>query len=314
MHPTTYTLFLSLFPILTSFGQQSSIHKLSLLSQPVPTDSALIFGPEIISTADFEFAITFDPDIDELFFTRRKPDADNEIFTMQMVNGKWNEPTPVFFKANEGWDFEPHIDPSGNRLYFGSTRPLPDTSSGRGLRQWYCERKDDIWSSPTPLEKPFLDRSVIMYLTAAENGNLYFTTGEKGDKPEDWVIYWATPDNDHYGEIIRMDSAINGQGTWIAHSYIAPDESYLLYDFKSESGYGKSDIYISFRQNGTWTKPYNLGAKVNTPQTEMCASVSPDGQFLFFHRGGANEDEGNIYWIAFEPLREEVLSTIESKD
>jgi len=35
----------------------------------------------------------------------------------------------------------------------------------------------------------------------------------------------------------------------------------------------------------------------------MCASVSPDGKYLFFHRGG-EEDIGNIYWIDFVPIKE----------
>jgi hypothetical protein len=98
-----------------------------------------------------------------------------------------------------------------------------------------------------------------------------------------------------------MGEEINAIGKWIAHSFIAPDESYMIYDFKSESGYGESDLYISFNKSGTWTKPYNLGPKINTDQTEMAASLSPDGNYLFFHRG--NENEGNIYWVEFEPIK-----------
>ena len=142
------------------------------------------------------------------------------------------------------------------------------------------------------------------YLTSSKNENLYFTTGEKGDKPEDWVIYNAEKKEGQYKSIDRMPNEINTTGKWIAHSFIAPDESYMIYDFKSESGYGKSDLYISFNKSGKWTKPYNLGPKINTDHTEMAASVSPDGKYLFFHRG--NENEGNIYWVAFEPIKEEI--------
>lgn len=63
-------------------------------------------------------------------------------------------------------------------------------------------------------------------------------------------------------------------------------------------------MYISFNKNGTWTKAINLGPKVNTEKTEMCPSVSPDGKYLFFHRGG--EDDGDIYWIDFRPIKERV--------
>lgn len=282
--------------------RDSDKSNLTLLSNQIPTDTALIFGKDIVSTNNFEFGITFNPEMDELFFTRRIPEKNNEIYTMKLVDAKWSDPEPAFFKANKGWDFEPHIDPKGSRLYFGSTRPLNDTIKSSGLHQWYCKKSQSGWEKPIPLEKPFVDRSVIMYLTSSENGNLYFTTGEKGDKPEDWVIYNSINEKGHYRSIKRMGNEINFPGKYIAHPYISPDESFIIYDGESTSGYGNNDLYISFNKNGTWTEALNLGPEVNTDQTEMCPSVSPDGKYLFFHRGG--EDHGDIYWIDFRPIKE----------
>lgn len=67
----------------------------------------------------------------------------------------------------------------------------------------------------------------------------------------------------------------------IAQSYIAPDESYMIFDGERPSGFGDSDLYISFKRNDSWTEAYNLGPKINTGQTEMAASVSPHGRYLF---------------------------------
>jgi hypothetical protein len=226
---------------------------------------------------------------------------------MKFVDGKWSTPTQAFFKAKKGWDFEPHINPQGNRLYFGSTRPLHDTLPPSGLHQWYSEKSTDGWSLPTPVETPFSNR-FAMYVTAATNGTLYFTAGEKDDKPEDWCIYKATKEKEGYSNFQRMNNKVNFKGKWIAHPYIAPDESYIIYDGEQETGFGENDLYISFNQNGMWTKAFNLGASVNTPQTEMCPTVSPDGKYLFFHRGG--EEKGNIYWIDFKILKEKILDQI----
>jgi Tol biopolymer transport system component len=281
------------------------------LDANIPTDTPLVFGDGIISTDNYEFAITFTPEMDEIFFTRRKPEEDNEIYAMKLVDGKWTNPEPAFFTATEGWDFEPHISPKGDKLYFGSIRPLNDTLKPPGLYQWYSRREANGWSTPVPLEKPFIDKSIIMYLTSSENGNLYFTRGEKGDAPEDWVIYNSVMEDGQYKSINRMGSEINSTGKWIAHSYIAPDESYMIYDFKSDLGFGESDLCISFNKNGIWTEPYNLGPKINTDQTEMAASVSPDGKYLFFHRGGDNH--GNIYWVDFKSIKENALKNINNK-
>jgi hypothetical protein len=304
---TAFTL-LTLLSLLVSSCQVSKKSNLTLFSDQIPTDTPLIFGEGIISTNNYEFAITFSPEMDELFFTRRKPEEDNKIYAMQLVDGKWTNPEPAFFTATEGWDFEPHISPNGDKLYFGSTRPLNDSIKSSGLHQWYSKKEGNGWSTPIPLEKPFVDKSIIMYLTSTEEGNLYFTTGEKGDAPEDWVIYNSIKENGQYKSINRMGKEINAKGKWIAHSYIAPDESYMIYDFKSDLGFGKSDLYISFNKNGAWTETYNMGPKINTDQTEMAASVSSDGKYLFFHRG--NEKEGNIYWVEFNPIKEKILKNI----
>jgi len=151
-----------------------------------------------------------------------------------------------------------------------------------------------------PLEKPFVD-GFTMYITSSKNGNLYFTSNEKGAEPKDGGIYNSINEEGQYRNIKRMGKEINFSGKWIAHSFIAPDESYIIYDGESTSGYGNCDLYISFNKNGTWTEPYNLGPEINTDQCEMTASVSPDGKYLFFHRGG--EDNGDIYWIDFRPTK-----------
>ncbi len=303
-------IILSIFlTLLLVSCQNSEKSNLTLLSDQIPTDTPLIFGKSIISTDNFECAITFSPEMDELFFTRRKPEGDNEIYTMKLVDDKWSEPQLAFFSTTKGWDVEPHINPKGDLLYFGSTRPLKDTIKPSGFHQWYIEKEVNGWGQPIPLEKPFVDR-FTMYITSSENGNLYFTSNEKGAKPEDGGIYNSINEEGQYRSIKRMGKEINFSGKWIAHPYIAPDESYIIYDGERTSGFGDCDLYISFNKNGIWTGPYNLGPEINTEMCEMTASVSPDGKYLFFHRGG--EDNGDIYWIDFRPIKENIMKNINS--
>ena len=302
-----YLFAVTLSLVILSACQEHDKSKLTLLNQIIPKDKAMIFGPGVVSSDNYEFAITFSPEMDEVFWTTRKQDGDNVIYTIRFFEGNWTKPRPAPFKAIEGWDFEPHIDPTGSRLYFGSTRPLRDSATATELNQWYCDKNSNRWSEPKPLEEPFADRPVTMYLTSSEKGNLYFTSGEEGDKPEDWVIYRGIKNKSTY-RIERMSSAVNFEGKYIAHPYIAPDESFLIYDAQSTLGYGESDLYISFNINGEWIEAQNLGPKVNTTKKEMCPSLSPDGKYLFFHRG--NEEEGNIYWIEFGPLKKRLEESI----
>ena len=70
---------------------------------------------------------------------------------------------------------------------------------------------------------------------------------------------------EEYQEAEDLGSSVNGEGIWSLEALIAPDESYLLIgSFGRQPGYGNSDLYISYNQNGTWTTPKNLGPVVNT--------------------------------------------------
>jgi Tol biopolymer transport system component len=138
-----YLTFLFIAFLLCSCKKETPSNLMLLDANP-PTDKPLIFAKGIISTESYEFAITFSPEMDELFFTRRNPGEDNKIYTMQLVDDQWSNPEPTFFTTTKGWDFEPHISSNGDKLYFGSTRPLPDSLKPNGLHQWYST-KNSKW-------------------------------------------------------------------------------------------------------------------------------------------------------------------------
>ena len=304
---------LSIFMIACQSNTKSNI---ALLSDQIPTDTPLLFGKGVISIDNHVIgSITFNPTMDELFFQRRASEESHNIYTMKLIDGKWSKPVLAPFSTNKKYlDFHIRFSPKGDRLYFGSTRPLNDTAKSSGLHQWYVEKKANGWGQPIPfLNTPFTDR-FVMCTTPAANGNLYFTSKEKGQKLKDEGIYYAVNKGDHYTPAKKMGKAINYPGTWIAHPYVAPDESYIIYDAERTSEYENGDLYISFNQNGTWSKSYSLGPKINTKIGEGAATVSPDGKYLFFSRGsekvrkdGSKYWTGGLYWVDFVQLKKEIL-------
>ena len=307
-HVKTLSLFLTLLSAFTSC-QNNKKSSLTLLSDQIPTDTPLIFGQGIISTDDaMEFAITFNPEMTEMYFTRRKPEERNNIFISKLLEGKWSKPELALFSSEDTWDFEPHINPKGDILYFGTNKPLNDSIASSGIHEWQIKKDENGWGQPISLEEPFVDNRFIMYVTSSKNGNLYFTSEAVGATPDDELsIYYTTYREGQYADFKKMGKEIN-TGTMIAHPYIAPDESYMIFDGERPSGFGECDLYISFKENGVWTEAYNLGSKINTEMCEMTASVSPDGKYLFFHRGG--DDHGDIYWIDFRPIKENIVKNI----
>ena len=50
-------------------------------------------------------------------------------------------------------------------------------------------------------------------------------------------------------------------------------------------GFGSCDLFISYKENNSWSKPQNLGKSINSAHWETQPSLSADGRVLFFIRG-----------------------------
>ena len=259
------------------------------LGQKPPGITPEVFAPGIISTEKFEFGATFSPDGTELFFTRR-PDYEgsaNRIYYSRMVNGLWTKPAFATF-ATENFEFLPVITPNGEKLFFYSERPRSDINEFGG-NLWYCIKRDQEWGDAKFFESP-VNKKYTMMVSSTKEGTLYFSGNYDGKRGG----FRAKNDDGKYQIMEYLSQEINA--IRIAHPFIAPDESYLIFDAQI-TGMGKPELFICFReQNGSWSKPQNMGPEINATYTEFAASVSPDGKFLFFHR--RVNGNGEIFWVS----------------
>jgi len=85
--------------------------------------------------------------------------------------------------------------------------------------------------------------------------------------------------------------------------FVSPDESYIIFSSDRDgngNGYNACDLFISFKDaDNRWTKPINMGNKINTDKIERFPWVSPDNKYLFFVRGF-----GDIYWVSASVIKE----------
>jgi Tol biopolymer transport system component len=317
MKKTHFILLFVFGLLLITACQEKDKSNLTLLSSQIPTYTPLIFAPGILTSDSHRSgSITFNPDMTELVVNHRDQEDNFNLYTMKLIDGKWSKMELAPFSTNlEYLDFHPRFTTNGNRLYFGCTRPVTDTikvSNRRGrLPQWYVEKNENgDWNEPILMGQPFID-IYIMGAVPSENDNLYFTSGTRADGEG---IYYAISQNGHYDSIERMGDAINANGKSIAHPYIAPDESYLIYDSEKATEPNNGDLFISFNQNGTWSESYSLGSEINTKMSEGAGTVSPDGKYLFFSRNEKKiKEDGSTYWVSkmywtdFIKLKKEIL-------
>ena len=201
------------------------------LGQQPPGSTPEPFAPGVVSTDGWEYGGTFSPDLKEFYFIREvdgETEPQQEMVVIRQHANHWQE---AVVSPRVG---QPFISPDGKTMHLGKR---------------YKERTDSGWSGLKSLGPPFDDMSIIG-LTASAEGTYFLD--EPGVPNGDGVIRYARLIDGHYEKPKPMSEAINS-GTWNAHPFIAPDESYIIWDGRRDSGFGSSDLYISFRKaDGSW--------------------------------------------------------------
>jgi Tol biopolymer transport system component len=240
------------------------------MGQKPPGLVAKPFAPGIISKDGWELEGVFAPGMKEFYFTSNRKNSTVTGFRQQ--NNVWNK--YIEFKRTG----EVTFSPDGKRMY---------------MAKGYKDRIGDGWSELKSLG-PMFDRKDwgIMRLSASTNATYVFDDYKSND-----VIRISTITDGKRQTPKKLGENIN-IGKWTAHPFIAPDESYLIWDSEREGGIGKTDIYISYRQkDDSWGPAINMGDKVNSDKADFYASVTPDGKYILFNRTMDNKGNTDIYWV-----------------
>jgi hypothetical protein len=107
-----------------------------------------------------------------------------------------------------------------------------------------------------------------------------------------------------WADAVSLGPTVNAGGA--LHAWIAPDESFMLFNSGRSGSHTQLDIWISFRDAaGTWSVPQNLGEPINSgADAILCPTLSPDGDYLFFTRLDMASGTGRIYWAKADFLRD----------
>ncbi len=280
---TTQFLILTVFLLFNTIFAQENVEgdftfphlEGPYMGQEPPGMVAEPFAPGIISTDGWEVEGVFAPGMKEFYYTTslEEPFRPTVIGFRQQGN-VWKKFTEFRRRG------ELSFSPDGSRMH---------------MAKGYKDRMEEGWSERKSLGSAFKEIQ-IMRLTASSKGT--YVLDEVGMPNGDGVIRYSRL-IDGVREAPKPFGAAINTGRMNAHPFIAPDESYLIWDGEREDGFGDSDLYISFRkEDGSWGPAINMGDKVNTERWDAYASVTPDGKYILFNRGMDDENNNiDIYWI-----------------
>ena len=239
------------------------------LGQKPPGMVPEIFAPDVVSSNDhIEMGCTWSPDLREFYFARSEtPEISSNwaIWFIRKEAGVWTEPRIVSFSGRFR-DFGPFIPPDGRCLIF-IRRGNKENKTRMG--SWIVDRKGSTWSHPRFFHEAY-------DLTTNDFRTFYFSTERNKETNQD--IGRMEFNNGVFSAQVKLPQELNTP-EFEAHACLSPDGTYMLFDRTKST-------FVSFlRDDGTWSKGYDLGRKYHIP------AISPDGKYIFF------EYEGDIYWV-----------------
>ncbi len=179
-----------------------------------------------------------------------------------------------------------------NKYYFTSARE--SSTGGRRNRKgqkdniygsfnsdmYAIELVDGKWMEAEKLN-PFINtsRDEIALGFSSDGGVLYYMKGPDYSKGTIYLDSFAIKQENTLSES-RFESSIRAE---IGDVYLQVfTEDIIVFSSNRPGGFGGYDIYMSFKENGKWSKAINLGPKINSRCDEVSPFLTNDGLSVYF--------------------------------
>ena len=247
-------------------------------------ETAAIVGPGIISTTDDEALLGVFENNTLLIFDRIPPGfkdwGNYPIYTSRLINGEWSAPE---YTKHPGmpWFYNIPNPHNGQKVVYASWMPLGKNGEFTDIDLWEASFLNNNWEASQKLPDPVNTKYFDTWPTITEDEEIFYFSNRPGGFG-DGDIYAAESEDGLNYTVQNLGPKINTP--YLEHDpCISPDGSFLIFSSYRKEGYGRDDLYISFRSNmGEWSEALNLGNKVNSEFSENRPSLSDDSKTLYF--------------------------------
>lgn len=209
-------------------------------------------------------------------------------------------------------DYGPVVNADESMMLFTSRRP-GSTGGERGVDGSYYEdiyishrKPDGSWGASQKLFSLINTSSNEATIGLSPDGQkVYIYKDNNGGD-----LYYSTLTGETWSGLTPFGDEINSPH-WETHISLSADGNAMFFSSDRPGGLGGTDLYRCVRlPNGKWSKPLNLGPKINTKYDEDAPYLHPDGKKLFFSSEGHNsiggldimyaeistDENGNLAW------------------
>jgi len=250
----------------------------------------VILGKGTLSTDSVQWNNVYVAKTKEFYFTKMGKST-SIIHKMDYKDGVFKNLEKIGFPEGS-----PHSDiyvaNDGDTMLFSSLMQEHNNDTISDWNIWKSTRKNDKWQAPTPFFNHNLEGNQF-YPWLTQSGNIYFSITPHGSSNSD--LYVSEYKNGAYVTPQALPAHINSKNIE-GDAFVAPDESYIIFaSFEREQNLGKSDLFISFNNQGKWSVPVWLGKEINSEGYDGSPFITHDGKYLIFTSSRGSKDENTFF-------------------
>lgn len=202
------------------------------------------------------------------------------LFNPESVGSSINSPD------DEYW---PSLTADGQKMMF-TRQQAPDKKSVYGPSQedFYISLfSDNSWQKSYNAGAPLNTSQNEGAQSLSSNGNyMYFTACDRPGSLGSCDIYFSSYSDGKWTVPSNIGSPVNTK-SWESQPSVSADGKTLFFSSSRPGGYGGKDLYYSrFTDKNIWSKPVNMGEKINSDGDEMSPFIHFDGKTLYFSSDG----------------------------
>jgi len=143
---------------------------------------------------------------------------------------------------------------------------------------------ENLQYNPQPMNGG-LNKFPMQYFPAlpADMQSIFFTRRTGFDPTDDEDIYISILDEKgEWGNPNSLSDNINSHGNEGTCSISGDGRTLIFTSCLGREGYGSCDLFITYKEGGSWSVPENMGSMINSGAWDSQPSLSADGRTLYF--------------------------------
>ncbi len=229
--------------------------------------------------------------------------ASNSLFS-QIIMPQFDKSVMVNEFKDKGETSNIQLYNEGNNIFFYRIFLKGEGDKTRLLRQnvWYSERNGEQWSKIDRLftEESYPGENVV--IGTSNNGDRIYIFQNQFKAPNSFerkIGYRELNEEGEWNDFVEI--TIPGFTLEEKYYYLKMNSTgnVLLLSMSTDESPGQEDLFVSYKKDGNWLAPKNLGPIINTSRSESSPFLDTDERTLYFASEGHGGNGGTDIYVSY---------------